>query len=377
MNLKRWSYAIGITMVGIMVLSAITPLLRQNVTTPQQAVEPTAAPTLPPPPDTSTIRFDTTYLHPSGLFTVAEPTGFEASQPLTNADDVRAVFSNTAAQGLIQVDINQLLTESEEPVTLDSVDALYNEAWLRSSWREYTTWEESSRERTENDELVIDFALSSRGQTYVARQKAWTDGEWIYSVRVVMPENATQALLYLLDGVAATLKPQKEFAGTPFNWNAYFDQQDAHIIRYPATWTLADSAPGKPASIEGTGSTFLRVESEAGTVIDSEEAATSWVEDLRSGVNILSVEPVTREGGEGYAVSYAYQNVDGDTESGLVVLLNGPEDKLHVANLRFPGEVDLNAEEIDAQYSDLRSVMNTFAIMPDLLGAETTVAAGS
>ncbi len=337
-------------------------------------MEPTPAPTLPPPPDTSTISFDTTYLHPSGLFTVAEPTGFEASQPLTNADDVRAVFSNTDAQGLIQVDINQFLTESEEPVTLDNVDTLFNDAWMRSSWREYTTWEESSRERTENDELVIDFALSSRGQTYVARQKAWTDGEWIYSVRVVMPENATQALLYLLDGVAATLEPQKEFAGTPFDWNAYFDQQDAHIIRYPGNWTLADSAPGKPTSIEGTGSTFLRVESEAGPVIDSEEAATSWVEGLRSGVNILSVEPVSREGSEGYAVSYAYQNVDGDTESGLAVLLNGAEDKLHVANLRFPGEVDLNAEEIDEQYSDLRAVMNTFAIMPDLLGAETTAA---
>src|SRR5690606_1930009 len=158
-------------------------------------------------------------------------------------------------------------------------------------------------QRTADDELVIDFALTLRGQTYVARQKAWTDGDWIYSTRVVMPENATQALLYLLDNVAATLEPQKAFAGTPLNWEAYFDQQDTHIIRFPSSWTLADSAPGKPASITGEDNTALRVQTEAGTVINSEADARAWVENLRSGTNILSVKPVSREGSEGYSVA--------------------------------------------------------------------------
>ena len=374
MLMKRMTYIIGFGLVAILGLSTILPLLSTNVTTPiQQApVEPTALPTFPPPPDPSTITFDETYLHPSGLFTVAEPNGWSPSQPLTTQEQVRAVFSNTQQQGVIQVDVDRPASAGEEPLTLDDVDARFNDSWLSASWREYTSWEESSRER-EDDRLVIDFALGLRGQTYVARQTAWTDGDWIYSVRVVMPENATNSLLYILDNVANSLEPNKEFAGTPFNWNAYFDPQATHVIRYPAEWDLADSAPGRPASIQGDGSAILRVEAQADTQISSEEEARTWAEQLRSNVSVLSVEPVSRDDSEGYSVAYSYRTVDGDAQSGLALLLNGPEDQLHVANLRFTGnEVDLNAAEVDEQYSSLLDVLDTFTIMPELAGVETS-----
>ncbi|HLV33687.1 MAG TPA: hypothetical protein VKY59_01180 [Spirillospora sp.] len=378
MTLKRWTYVIGFLLVGVMGLSTLLPVLApRNLSSPvTEPVQPTPMPTFPPPPDTSAISFDQLYLHPSGLFTVAYPTGWTPSQPITTTDNVRAVFSNTDALGVIQVDINRPPAADEAPLTLDNVDSYFNTGWMQASWREYSSWEESSRQRTADDELVIDFALTLRGQTYVARQKAWTDGDWIYSTRVVMPENATQALLYLLDNVAATLEPQKAFAGTPLNWEAYFDQQDTHIIRFPSSWTLADSAPGKPASITGEDNTALRVQTEAGTVINSEADARAWVENLRSGTNILSVKPVSREGSEGYSVAYTLRTVDGDMQSGLAVLLNGPEDRLHVANLRFPGaNIDLNADDLAETYSDLVSVMNSFNVMPHLAGAATDIAA--
>ncbi len=374
MLMKRMTYIIGFGLVAILGLSTILPLLSTNVTTPiQQApVEPTALPTFPPPPDPSTITFDETYLHPSGLFTVAEPNGWSPSQPLTTQEQVRAVFSNTQQQGVIQVDVDRPASAGEAALTLDDVDARFNDSWLSASWREYTSWEESSRER-EDDRLVIDFALGLRGQTYVARQTAWTDGDWIYSVRVVMPENATNSLLYILDNVANSLKPNKAFAGTPFNWNAYFDPQATHVIRYPAEWDLADSAPGRPASIQGNGSAVLRVEAQSDTQISSEEEARTWAEQLRSNVSVLSVEPVSRDDSEGYSVAYSYRTVDGDAQSGLALLLNGPEDQLHVANLRFTGnEVDLNAAEVDEQYSNLLDVLDTFTIMPELAGVETS-----
>jgi hypothetical protein len=373
MSLKGWSYIIGIMMVGIMGLSAIMPLLTQNTLNQQAQVEPTALPTLPPPPNTSAITFDQTYLHPSGLFTVAEPTGWTSSQPETSGDNVRALFSNTDAQSIIQVDVTQLPT-TDGPVTLDDVDAYFTDTYLNSSWRNYTNVDTSSRQR-EDDRLVLDFSMSSNNQTYVARQESWTDGEWVYSVRVVMPSNATNALIYLLDGVAATVQPQKEFYGTPFNWSAYFDQQETSIIRFPSEWILADSAPGRPASIEG-GDTILRVETDAAATVDSEDAARTWVENARSGANILSVEPVAREGLEGYAVAYSYKTVDGDSTSGLAVLLNGPDEKLHVANLRFPGaDVDLNTTEAVASHSDLLQVMNSFTVLPSLANVTTSPAA--
>jgi hypothetical protein len=373
MTLKRWSYLIGISMVAILILSAILPLIApNNINTPQQRVEPTPAPTLPPPPDLSAITFDQIYLHPSGLFTVAEPSGWLPSQPITASSNARAVFSNSTAQSVIQVDIDRPTVAEEGPLTLDNVDALFNQSWLSASWRQYSRWEESSRIRTEDERLVIDFALTSNNQTYVARQTAWTDGEWIYSVRVVMPQNATEALLFLLDNVAATLQPQKEFATTPFDWKAYFDPQDAHIIRYPSNWTLADSAPGKPASIEGTNGTLLRVEAVADTVISSADDARAWVENLRGGASVLSVESISRDETEGFAVAYSYRTVDGDPASGLAVLLNGADNKLHVANLRFPGsEIDLNADTVSESYTDLVALMNSFTLRPDLVGVQT------
>ena len=185
------------------------------------------------------------------------------------------------------------------------------------------------------------------------------------------PENAIDALRYLVDNVTESVKANSTYASLPLNWKAYFDQQDTHIIRYPADWTLADSAPGRPTSIEGNDAT-LRVETEADAAVSSEDDARNWVEQLRAGANILSVEPVSRDGNEGYAVSYSYRTVDGDPQSGLAVLLNGQDNKLHVANLRFSAaDVDLNADELDEQYSDLASVMATFDIMPDLAGVTT------
>jgi hypothetical protein len=373
MNLKRTSYVMGIFLVGLMGLSALFPLISQNAQTQQARPTPTVAPTMPPPPDTSAITFDQTYLHPSGLFTVAEPTGWTSSQPETSGDNVRALFSNPDAQSIIQVDVTRL-PAAEGPVTLDDVDAYFNDTYLASSWRNYTNVSTSSRERV-NDRLVLDFSMSASGQTYVARQTSWTDGDWVYSVRVVTPSNATSALIYLLNGVAESVQPQKEFLGTPFNWKAYFDQQNTTIIRFPTSWTVADSAPGRPASIESGDDTVLRVQTTANAAVESESAAREWVENNRAGASILSVEPVSREGVDGYSVAYSFTTVDGDRSSGLAVLLNGPDDRLHVANLRFPGaDVDLNAAEADAAYSDLVTVMQSFMVLPDLANVTTSPA---
>ena len=373
MLMRRLTYGLGISMAVIMALSVILPVLGNRQTTIQPTpVQPTAIPTFPPPPQIDMISFDQTYMHPTGIFTVAQPTGYEPSEPQTTLEGVRAVLSNLDAQSLIQVDVDKPSTATDGPLTLDDVDARINESWLASSWREYNSWDESSRERTADDRLVMDFELTSRNQTYVARQSAWTDGEWIYSVRIVTPENATETLLYLLDNVVGSLQPQKAFAGIPFNWGAYFDATDAHIIRYPATWAVEDSAPGRPTSISGDNNTALRVESASGTVIDSEDAAAAWVEALRTGTTILSVEPVTREENSGFSVTYSLQTPDGDKESGEAVLLNGPDDKLHVANLRFPGDVDLHAASEDTAITDLATIMDSFYIFPQLAGVDAS-----
>ncbi len=363
---QRLSAIVGGMLAVIMGLSVVLPMLSQNATTQTQQILPTDVPipTFPAPiADLNSIQFDQVYLHPTGLYTVAQPTGWLPTEPLSTLDNARSTFSNATQQSIIQVDVDKPVTS---PVTLDDVDARWTSSALASSWSRYSSWTETGSRRRENDQIIMDFELKLNEQTFVARQVAWTDGEWIYSTRVVTPENATDELLYVLDKVAASVTPNKEFAATPFDWQAYFDSQDSHIIRYPADWTLADAAPGRPTSITSGNDIAVRVEAQPETTIADEAAARAWVETARPGATILSVEPVTRDAGSGFSVSYGFKNIDGESQSGLAVLLNGT-DKLHVANLRFPGaDVDLNSDGGQESNADLAEVMSSFNLLPAL-----------
>ncbi len=372
--MKRFTYVFGISMAIIMVLSLILPGISRSLQSAVTVAPPTATPLPPTPLPDSAISFDKIYLHPSGLFTVAEPSGWVPSPPETTSDNVRAVFSNSGAESIVQVDVTTMPTVDNAPITLDQVNTLFSSGWLAETWKSYTSWKESNREQTD-DKLVIDFELTANSKNYVARQQSWTDGDWVYSVRVVTPENATDMLLYVLNSEAASLQPHKVFAGLPFDWSAYFDPQATHIIRYPKTWTVDDTAPGQPTSISDGSMASLRVESQAGTALDTQDSASTWVEDLRPGTQILSVEPVNRDETDGYSVAYSFKTVDGDSESGLAVLLNGPDDTLHVANLRFlANNVDLNAPEVDTSFQDMAEVMQSFYVMPELAGVDTDIA---
>lgn len=364
-TMKRLTVVFGISMAAVMALSVILPTLGRNAATTETRVQPTTAPvpTFPPPPNPANISFDNVYLHPSGLYSVAQPTGWVASQPETTATSARATFTNPGAQSIVQVDVETLLRD--EPVTLDDVDARYTQSWLASSWSNYRSWRETGeRVRTPDGKLQMDFALTAQNQQFVSRQLAWTDGEWLYSVRVVTPDNATDALRYVLDGVARSIAPNKVFAGTPFGWSAYHDGAYHHIVRFPNTWTVADAADGRPASISGPNGAALRVEAQPGRSAADPAAARAWVEAARPGAEVLNVVPVSRGEADGFAVSYRFTNADGEAQSGLAVLLNGADGALHTANLRFLADgLDLTTEEGRAAQPELAQIMDTFVVL--------------
>lgn len=364
-TMKRLTVVFGISMAAVMALSVILPTLGRNAATTETRAQPTAAPipTFPPPPDPATISFDSIYLHPSGLYSVAQPTGWVAAPPETTATSARATFTNPGAQSIVQVDVETLLRA--EPVTLDDVDARYTQSWLASSWSNYRTWRETGdRVRTPDGKLQMDFALTAQNQQFVSRQLAWTDGEWLYSVRVVTPDNATDALRHVLDGVARSIAPNKVFAGTPFGWSAYHDSVYNHIVRFPTTWTVADAADGRPASISGPNGSALRVEAQPGRSAADPAAARAWVAAARPGAEVLNVVPVSRGEADGFAVSYRFTNADGEAQSGLAVLLNGADGALHTANLRFLANgLDLTTEEGRAAQPELAQIMDTFVVL--------------
>ncbi|MBZ0289878.1 MAG: hypothetical protein K8I30_19805, partial [Anaerolineae bacterium] len=124
-------------------------------------------------------------------------------------------------------------------------------------------------------------------------------------------------------------------------------------------------------SITGTGDVSLRVETEGGSESD-EAAARAWIESHRPGATVLSVQPITRGEDQGFSATYTFKTVDGDSQSGQAVLINGSDETLHVANLRFPGaDIDLNQPETQQTYTEFTAVMDSFAVMPETLAEAT------
>ncbi|MBK8030152.1 MAG: hypothetical protein IPK17_11750 [Chloroflexi bacterium] len=317
------------------------PLITRNQTTTTQTVDPTTVPTPTYPPviaDYSGISFDKVYLHPTGMYTIPEPTGWEVSSPSSNAGIAQVNMINQTQLSVIDAYVQ----DAEGPITPQDLDARFTQETILATWSNFRDPIETNRS-FENDILTIDFRVGlANGQTYVARQNVWTDGEWIYVVRVVVPENATETLRFLLSNLTGKITPFKQFAAEPFNWNAYYDNVTSAIIRYPQAWTVTDSAPGRPASITGTNGEALRVEARAGQSVADEAAASAWLEAERPGATVLSVAPVTRGDVSGFSVAYTYNDVEGAAFSGLAVLLNGAN-ALYIANLHFSGaDIDLN-----------------------------------
>ena len=93
---KRATLVLSAIMLVAIVSSTFVSLFTNNLTT-TQAVTPTPFPTATVPApvaDLTAIRFDQTYLHPTGLFTVAQPTGWNPTQPSSAPDNAQITFNN-------------------------------------------------------------------------------------------------------------------------------------------------------------------------------------------------------------------------------------------------------------------------------------------
>lgn len=362
---RRATIILGVIMVIAIGSSAILPLFTRQANqalTPQPTTAP--SPTFPPPvTDFSTIQFNQDVLHISGLFSLAQPTGWVAGQQTSNPTGAELTMNNADLLSVIQASVQ---VAAVPLANLDALDAIYTKQALDASWSNYRNPRETARTR-ENDRIIIDFELkNARQQTFLARQVSWYDTDWIYSVRVVTPENQINLLKYVIDNLIPTFKPNRIFAGTPADWRAYFDPTASFVIRYPSAWTLTDSAPGRPASIDGS-NVALRLQGQSVSAPLDETAARAWVTSAVSGAAITSVQPVTRGGQNGFSVAYTYTDSDGNPNSGLALLINSADNVVYSANLRlFEPNVDLNTDTAIAAHPDLAQVLGTFQLLSGL-----------
>jgi hypothetical protein len=377
---KRITVVFGITMAILMTVTLFLPALTPDQPLQQVTVTPTSTappPTLPPPmTDFSGIQFDEIELHPSGLFYIEVPTGWNVTNPIHSGDQARLPMNNPDALSVIEVSIE----EPPAPVTtMDELSALFTTATLASGWRTYASWEELSRRRTDDDQLLIDYALVQNRQDYLARDVIWADDDWIYRVRVVVPANARDLLFFIIDAMSDHFYPLEQFKGTPVRWRGYFDSIDGHMLRHPETWALTDGAPGRPASFQGADGIRVRVEARDVSLADADNAV-ALVEGLRSRMQVSGVEPVTRLGRDGYSVAYVYTDPDGERQHGLALLLAGDEARTHLVDMLLPPGVtpDDAAEDEDeaaedafnrqavGPYADVVRSLGTFTLLDDL-----------
>lgn len=363
---QRAYVAITAGLAILMVASAVLPGLSQQNQQIAPPVEPTVnpVPTFPPPPALNTISLDQTYLHPSGLFTVAQPSGWLPSRDSNNGTHVQITFNNEAAKSVIETYIEKPF----EPIeSLEALSAHFTADALRTSWRNYLNPTEIGRFiDTENQRVLIDFELTLSRQTYLARHVARLEDGWIEVTRVVTPENARELLLFLVDQLPRTITRVPLFADVPSDeiaWTAYYSPVDGLIIRHPNGWRIVDGGPGDLVSIEGSNGEMLRIETLSGVAIEDEAAATAFVEALRPGIRVVSVSPVTRGAAQGYNVAYQFRTLEGENQNGLAALLNGLDGRLYVANVRASGDpLDLNAEDSATNFlvSALVGTINSF-----------------
>ncbi len=361
---KTFTYIIGIIMSVAMVGSLILPMLSSQVGLGESAEAavptPLPTPTLPPPPDISALNFDTRHLHRSGLFTFAAPAGWTHASDSSSADELRAGLSNGDLLSVIEVRITR------NPGNITDADALsnyMNRAWLGQTWSGYTSWDETGRSITDDDKLRLDFNLRRGRSHLIARQESWLEAGDIYSARVITAENAPQELKYILAGVSETISRLPVYADARFDWDVYFDRLDKHSLRFPADWTVVDAADGLPATVAGDGITLV-IAAADGALTDEDEAMR-WVERWRSGVAAISAEAAELAGVGGYKVSYRLQTVDGATDSGIALLLNGADERLHVANLRY-SDIDVDLLRADQETFPMLAVVDTFRLLPEL-----------
>ena len=352
---------IGILIITSMGLSLIAPFLQSSLpaSTAPTAQPPTPTPLPTPIADLNSITFHSQLLHPSGLFTVGQPVGWTPFASQSTPQEAQMTLRNDAALSVIEY---RLMRPETPPSSGDDVSAFFTQSWLAASWRDYTRWTEETRQ-VQGNELVMDFNLERGAQRFIARQLAFTDGTYIYGVRVVAPPNAAEMVRYMVDNARKTFDVNDQFAGIPMEWKGYYDASYGHLLRYPDSWTLDDSAPGAPASFSASGGITLRLEAVEASQIDDEGQARALVEAVVSGARIKSVQTREQFGKTAYLVSYGTQNVDGDPISGLALLIPD-ESRVHLANLRLAGQdVDLNESSSNTTISQAVQVVETLALL--------------
>ncbi|NDJ77023.1 MAG: hypothetical protein GYB65_12280 [Chloroflexi bacterium] len=352
---------VGMLIIFTFVLGLIAPDLGTRSRSDDDSgadVDPLAT-AAPPTPDPNVVfEGGEPYLHSSGYYQTFQPVGGDWSTDeflfdetagyLTGSVTYPSVFIRSGRHAVVIHHFRQ------SGINFDSIESFsaefLDQARFAGEWQEYDSWAETGRQITDNT-VSIDFNLRLQNQEYAARDISRLEASVMYTVRIVVPA-ANPALLDELEvKVLPAFVPLTDLQTLEQGWPTYVDREQGFAFKHPFGWEQVSGGQGGPVTwrvmnIDAPSNpspyqplTAIRLSTATGTHVESPDDARAWVADnLFTGDGdanqTLDALPVTRQQGSGYLVAYTYQTDAGDTNSGLVLLLDDSEGTLYVADLK-------------------------------------------
>lgn len=311
----------------------------------------------------------------NGLFQIAVPEDWTVVNNQWLPQEARARISFNSSSRLSVIDA-LVDTGVNFPNAQALADDYLTTDYFMQEWFSYSSATESAR-RVSDERIVIDFDLTANTLSYLGRQISWLEGDWLHSLRLVVPDNYPALLDALEAQVLPTFISYPQQIAQPFSWVAYHDAEQGYLLRTPGWQTVSPGVlrePSLPAQ--------LRIRVLPQSSLNALDAAGQLLtERLHPSAQVLSSQVTERSNSSGYLVSYADRDSDGNPVSGLVTLLNGEDEQLYVADIEVAvPDIDLLALEPDSPYATLRQISDSFRILPaeavqPVAGAEATAEA--
>jgi hypothetical protein len=322
----------------------------------------TATPfTFPTPQATPVLISFGPRIHKTGMFFIANLEEWNDSE---NAESNRAMISyiDNARFAVVHAFVDAGL----QPLDLNYVKTYYDTATFDSAWNNYDSWNQVERGELEGDAIRDVFELALGGMTYHAVQYAFPYQNWLFTLRIVVPENNPALLQALEDKMYPSLRPNPDAVGLDFRWPAHAVKDQGYLFKYPESWRAAGMTASRLT--DPNDHVLMTVDAEDFTraKVTGDDVTAAIVERLPD-AEIAEIEPVERAHAQGFRADFAYRDPDGAERQGTLMMLAGGG-RRYIVDLRLSSAtLDPLDAEAERAAADAEEVLRSFSVLsPDI-----------
>ncbi|MCQ3932368.1 MAG: hypothetical protein DPW16_18110 [Chloroflexi bacterium] len=331
----------------------------QLMPTPTSLVAPTLEPGIPQ------ITILDPHIHGTGLFQFFQPgDDWYLERDDYNPDYQRAstIYISPSRLSVIHafIEIGVTYYSLQEVNDLSYTDSFFNVEWGQfKSWR-ITNWQVT------DDLITIEFALEDgRNELlkYIARQISWLEDDWLYTIRIVVPDNNQILLDQLFELASPTMIGYQNIGTLPLvGWHQFSDQSHRVMIKLPNDSRRISGSSGQPMTYvtSAIGDGRITIQRIANQSITSLDAVQTFLDTIYDDVTIIDSHLIEQAFATGYQVTYVYKTLSGDLVKVLAVLLNDTEGNLYLAELSIPEQ---GSKNLTQQMIVERQIIRSFTVL--------------